>query len=410
MNVEPSWEVRPNWRKLVTPQLLRDRPVYKWFVYPHSFDKQLVEDLLQEMHLEAGASVWDPFVGAGTTILACKGKGLTTYGSDLLPLSTFISHAKTRTYDVERIRSAFDLFDYRVQKDTIDRFASIHIVEKSIPLKIRIRISSLLDQIETMETTLRPFFTTALLNILEGLSYSVKSGGWLRLDFDKEIKELFVKELFIAQVGRMILDLQSDERQTDELPAATVWRDDARYTQLTSPVDGIITSPPYLNRHDYTRVFALELALIGVATDQELKAVRYGTLRSHVEARDPELPMAGYQELPALRQALDNIGQQGTNDYRVPRMISGYFEDMFHVLQATSRNLVSHGRAAFVIGDVRFSGVMIPVTDLLVELGRNAGLIPEKVLIARYRGNSAQQMAVYGRKESKESVIIFRKP
>ena len=61
-------------------------------------------------------------------------------------------------------------------------------------------------------------------------------------------------------------------------------------------------------------------------------------------------------------------------------------------------------------GDVAESIVMIPVDLIVAEIGRNLRLEPEKIIVARYRGNSAQQMGVYGREEARESVIIFRKP
>lgn len=406
--MQPIWEDRLHWRRLVTPQLTRNRPVYRWFVYPHSFDKQLVEQLLQEMGLDPGAKVWDPFVGAGTTVLACKEKGITAWGSDLLPLSILVSQAKVGDYDLESVSAALNAFIYRIQKGTRDRFAHIPVVEKALPHRIRIRVSSLLDQIEKLDESLQPFFMIALLGILGDVSCAVKSGGWLRLDTSKEVKDADVKRLFVQRTKQMLADLHTIQ-QVNPPPGVNLWIGDARTERLRIPVDGIITSPPYLNRHDYTRVFALELALVSVADGQELKALRYNTLRSHVEARVPQLPTDGYREPALLRQCLGEIERRGANDRRVPGMIRGYFEDMFHVLKTARENLIPGGRAAFVLGDVRFSGVMIPVTELVIELGCNIGLTPEKVIVARYRGNSSQQMGSYGREGAKESVVIFRR-
>jgi len=190
-----------------------------------------------------------------------------------------------------------------------------------------------------------------------------------------------------------------------------VWIGDARFERLPQPVNAVITSPAYLNRHDYTRVFALELALVAVNTDKELKELRYQTLRSHVEARAPKQSKPnGYQPPMLLDKVLKDIEARGTNNTRIPETIRGYFEDMYHMLMSTRENLEPGGIAAFVLGNTRFSGVMIPVDLIVVEIGRNLRLEPEKIIVARYRGNSAQQMGVYGREEARESVIIFRKP
>jgi len=90
-------------------------------------------------------------------------------------------------------------------------------------------------------------------------------------------------------------------------------------------------------------------------------------------------------------------------------MIVGYFEDMQLVMQNIARNLRPGGVAALVVGNTRFSGVMIPVDKILTAMGPETGLTPEQIIVTRYRGNSAQQMGAFGREPARESVVIFRK-
>jgi hypothetical protein len=52
--------------------------------------------------------------------------------------------------------------------------------------------------------------------------------------------------------------------------------------------------------------------------------------------------------------------------------------------------------------------VPITVDELTAEVGEQAGLKCEKLLVARYRGNSAQQMGKHGRNPSRESVVVFQ--
>ncbi len=408
-NITMVAEERPAWRKLVTPALTRARPVHRWYLYPHSFDSDLVKDVLAQMGIRPGHRVWDPFVGAGTTVLACRDLGIEAFGSDLLPLSIVVSQAKLSSYSHAALSWAAQKFDYRIQPGSVDRFAQIPIVTRSISARIRVRVSSLLDQILRLPSDVRPFFMIALLGILEDLSYTIKSGGWLRLDMTKDIREAAVRELFETRVQAMLEDVPSDPRYCHPDCSERVWLADARTERFETPVDAIVTSPPYPNRHDYTRIFALELALLQVADAEELKQLRYRSLRSHVEARDPDLPMDQYCEPQRLQDCLERVAAINTRDRRVHRMLRGYFQDMYHVLHSVHENLARGGKAAFVLGDVRFAGVIIPVNDLVGEIGAAVGLRPLKLVVARRRGNSAQQMRVYGRQEARESVIFFER-
>jgi hypothetical protein len=62
-----------------------------------------------------------------------------------------------------------------------------------------------------------------------------------------------------------------------------------------------------------------------------------------------------------------------------------------------------------VVSNVRFAGVMIPVNEILSEAGEQVGLKPKAIWIARYRGNSSQQMKEYKRNPSRESIAVWKK-
>lgn len=102
--------------------------------------------------------------------------------------------------------------------------------------------------------------------------------------------------------------------------------------------------------------------------------------------------------------------KKNTEDIRVPRMLKGYFADLFYSLKEIARVLRRGGRAAIVIGNVQYAGICLPVDEIAGKLGQRAGLELERIVVARYRGNSAQQMGLYGRRPARESVVMFRKP
>jgi hypothetical protein len=62
-----------------------------------------------------------------------------------------------------------------------------------------------------------------------------------------------------------------------------------------------------------------------------------------------------------------------------------------------------------VVDNVRFDGEMIPVDLILCDMAERVGFKTEAIWIARYKGNSSQQMGRYGRVPVRESVLIWRK-
>jgi len=172
--------------------------------------------------------------------------------------------------------------------------------------------------------------------------------------------------------------------------------------------DGLIASPPYPNRHDYSRVFAVELLLALLDVDG-LFRLRYRSFRSHVEARSVVEP-AGYSAPRALAHALHALACAQVTNRRVRPMVAGYFKDMWTHLRAVRPLLRRGARLAYVVGNVRHAGVMVPVDSILVSLARRAGYRFEGAWIIRERGNSAQQMGTFGREPARESVVFFRRP
>ena len=68
------------------------------------------------------------------------------------------------------------------------------------------------------------------------------------------------------------------------------------------------------------------------------------------------------------------------------------------------------GMAAFVLGNTRWGGIVVPVDHLVLRLAEEAGLKPERVMVTRMKGNSPQQMQRYGRIPVRESIVVVRKP
>jgi hypothetical protein len=170
----------------------------------------------------------------------------------------------------------------------------------------------------------------------------------------------------------------------------------------------LITSPPYVNRYDYTRSYSLELCFAFVRNFEELKALRFGILRSHIEARVQPDERPRHHAVQEVLQALEQRRRR-LNNPRIPAMIAGYFVDMERVIQEWARILAPNAWVVMVVDNVRFDGEMIPVDLILCDMAERVGFETEAIWIARYKGNSSQQMGRYGRVPVRESVLIWRK-
>lgn len=179
-----------------------------------------------------------------------------------------------------------------------------------------------------------------------------------------------------------------------------------RARQLPDP-DGtytaVITSPPYPNRHDYTRVFGVELMFEFLDWEAN-RALRHQSFHSHPEARPKRPPAEDYVAPEGLERSVEHL-----EDARIQRMLRGYFLDMHLCLREIVRVCRGGAKIAFVVGNARYGGKALLVDEFTAELGERAGLACEEIRAVRWRGNSAQQMGKYGRVASRESVVIFKK-
>jgi len=396
---------------LVSPQGNQHIPVHNWYPYKHGYSRGLAAYLIKTFDLSAGAWVLDPFCGGGTTLLTCKELGINARGFDILPFSVFLSNVKVGSYDgAELVRKLNTL----KRNDTaaycnIASLPDIPIIRKAFTPdteKTLLTLKSKIDCISNLNT--RAFFKLAFLSILEPVSNTSKAGGFLRI-VKRDISPELIEQLFFKKASSMLNDvIEGNKSKQYGKVSVTARIGDARKLPTERKFDAVITSPPYPNRHDYTRIYSLEMVFDFVSSNDQLKRVRYETLRSHVEARR-KYEARGYEKPTVLENLIAKVRVNGTNNPQVIGMLEGYFEDMYLCLSEINRCLKQKGRVCFVVSNVRFAGVNIVVDEILSEIGCQVNLNPVEIWAVRYRGNSSQQMRDYQRMPSRESIIIWEK-
>jgi hypothetical protein len=133
-------------------------------------------------------------------------------------------------------------------------------------------------------------------------------------------------------------------------------------------------------------------------------------LRSHIEVKQEVGDLSPHEALTEVLEclALKNQIKKLNND-RIPIMLVAYFVDMHKVIQEWYRVCAKGAVVVMVVDNVRFEGEHIPVDLILCDLAEREGFEVEKIMVARYKGNSSQQMGKYGRFPVRESITIWRK-
>jgi hypothetical protein len=282
----------------------------------------------------------------------------------------------------------------------------------------------------------------ALLCILESISYTRKDGQYLRWDHRsgrRQGKKIFDKgkilpfdEAICAKLNDMAFDLQAGDVPDDmfakpvtKMGEVTLHAGSCLHilpTLKSVAYDCIITSPPYCNRYDYTRTYALELALQGI-TEHGLGKLRQDMLSCTVENRvknlaemnqewDKAIHAADQQELlQGILAYLDAEKDRGSlNNTGIPRMVRGYFYEMACVIAECGRVLKSNGRFVMVNDNVRYAGVGISVDIILSDIAQKLGFEVVNILVLpNGKGNSSQQMGAHGRESLRKCVYVWRK-
>jgi DNA modification methylase len=405
----------PRLARLVSYVGNKSVPILRLYRFKEAFSLGLVNHFLDRFNATSSDLVFDPFAGMGTTLFGAMLRGLPSLGIERLPTAAFVSKTLPRFLLLEpgSIASTFERLE-----NSIDQFEPATIADDVSIIKVAFEEPRLTvlrkwkTAIETLQTPLKEIFTLLFLSILESTSYASNDGQFLRLKPHKRL--VAPSEALLRKVSQAEADLIAMQH---------MWGDRAHYIEnLPILCEGdardlsnvefpkkptiIITSPPYPNRYDYSRSYCLELCFRFVKNFEELKAVRFGILRSHIESRAEETDQPCH---PVIAEVMQNLQGRKLNNPRIPIMLTAYFVDMEKCIREWSRVLAPGAKVAMVVDNVRFEGQLVPVDLVLSDIAERYGFLIDEIVIARYKGNSSQQMGRFGRIPVRESITVWSK-
>jgi len=341
-------------KKLVTFVPNKKEPMHNWYYYKEGFSREFVEWCINRFKITNKHTVLDPFCGVGTTPLTCKQNGIKSIGFDCSPLCTFVSRVKTTDYDITELEKIRDeVLGWSPEKSDVPNNKWLKIAFNKKVLQDIISYKTRLFEMKDVKT--RNFLILALMNASMMSSYVEKDGAFLKVK-KKHVPPL--KKAFDYSVKKMV-----KEYRKTEVPKTEVRIDvcDARNMDLKDEeVDFIITSPPYLNKIEYTQIYRTEYALFFD------------------------------QPKTRIHSAIENDEEK-------------YFNDMRKVLTEMKR--VCKGKASIVIGGGCFPDRVVEVDRSVARMAEQIGWIVDDILIARHSWCTRSRTMKVG--AMRESVILL---
>jgi DNA modification methylase len=446
-------------RQLVSFQANKTETLHSWLKYREGFSTGLVEALIEELGLTGNDRLLDPFAGSATTLLTAKMLGIDAVGVELLPHCQLAWEAKSQAfeYDLDELRLMRRMLEESDPSTVDEPFPHLLITESAFPPEVEERLMAYDRWLERLDlsSAARAMGKFLLMTILEEVSYTRKDGQYLRWDGraakiiaqnqkraaqgKKTIQGIDkgalpdVKQLLLEKLNRIIIDIGKLQREAPPPSQQSLIAGNTLYTLPTMAAEqfaAVITSPPYANRYDYTRTYALELAYLGVA--EEIFNLRQNQLSCTVENKSKEDKLAAFYAsigaseryerimrvvrndaaLNEINAALAARNKRGdVNNRGVLNMIRHYFTELTFVFAELHRVCRPGAAVVFVNDNVRYAGEVIPVDALSGSLAEQVGFVVEKIYVLPQRkGNSSQQMGKFGREPLRKSITIWRKP
>jgi DNA modification methylase len=432
-------------RSLVSFQANKGRAVYRWFKYKEAFSAGLVEYLLNRWRV-SGELLLDPFAGVGTALFAAAEHGMRSEGIELLPIGQRVISTRQLTAwdlqqsDIEAIARWAAKHPWK-STNTAHSINELRITKGAYPPETFEAMGRYIAALEQENDRVRAVLFFALLCILEVISYTRKDGQYLRWDYRsgrRQGKKVFDKgeilsfeNAIAAKLAEIVTDLRAADAPQDLFAQSRKRADITLHAGsclellpklAPDSCDCIITSPPYCNRYDYTRTYALELALLGV-DEAGLAKLRQEMLSCTVENRAKDLlamnaawqrALSAADRQALLQKILAYLNSQREmdllNNNGIPRMVRGYFYEMACVIAECARVLKRHAPLIMVNDNVRYAGASVSVDIILSELARELGFEVENILVLpNGKGNSSQQMGAHGRDPLRKCVYLWRK-
>lgn len=290
----PLTQLYLNWTEKELPERERTKHVHRLHPYLGKYIPQLVEIFLRKF-FAAGQTVLDPFAGSGTTLVQANELGINVIGYDVSAFNVILMRAKTSNYDLVRAESEIKNILSKVEKITQSSYYQVNMFDEFFPQEI-ISVDNqflkewfapqALRELLTFHSLIPDYQYQDLLKVI--LSRSARSARLTThfdLDFPKkpQIEPYYCYKhsrtcqptttafQFIRRYGLDTVARIKEYARLQTNSRIEIHHQDSSTAQIP-PVDGVITSPPYVGLIDYHEQHRYAYELLGLE-DRRLEEI-----------------------------------------------------------------------------------------------------------------------------------------
>lgn len=379
--------------------------IHNWYKFTAGFSYKLVDLIIDGMENKP-TSIYEPFAGCGTTLVAAQKKRIHSIGNESQQLMCNIINAKLN-WDIER-NSCLQYLNY-IENYVLSKITSDHILKECHDLLKSLYDKNTLKTLYLIRDAIKAindekyelFFNLALSQTLHKAAFHPIAVPYI-VRSKKLANSGNAWEKFIAITNQMLNDLDTMPHHNRY---ADVYKADSRKINPhigSDSCDLCITSPPYLNNLDYGEVSKVHTHFFGITnnwhdiTEIVRKELVTGAT-THYKDCDFDLEFFRLSEFalsnPSLMRELEmryeylkkySNERHGKKSFHL--LMMHYFEDMFYVLKEMRRILKSNSKAYLILGDSAPYGVYIPTTQFLGEIALSIGFSEYRIDKIRSRG------------------------
>ena len=357
--------------------------------YPAKFIPQLVERLMDDYITNGAASVNDPFMGCGTTIVSAVSRGFHASGTDINKVAHLMTETKATPIAPDYLDRKIKKFLSKVLSSrdeqglfTADQIQP-HIPEKHLERidywfteEARDELGKILSLIHCEDDlAVQSFLFVAFSHVLK--TCSIWSQGSTKPTRDLKKRSTLPHDA----IRRHLLKMLKGNAQFYTVVPPQVRNSPDKYLNVqfgsakVQPVSGnsidlIVSSSPYVTSYEYADLHQLSTLWLNLADD--LKEYRKEFIGTSYKQ---------YEDKPLSSQIASNIvAEMLPKSQKKAKEIEAFFIDMQDVFNESYRILKPGGRCCYVIGNTKLKGVDILNAEAFAESLQQSGFKLDKLI------------------------------
>jgi len=358
---------------------------HDWYPYLEGFSSSFVSSVF-EKYLSNAKKILDPFSGIGTTPIYLTINGIKSYYCEVNPVLQHLVISKSQVLNLDRIEKIklinkiekikknlknLNLENQDIELDKNYKFLfNKSIFFESSNYLLTLKLKSFSRKIN--DKLLKSLFDIAVYSSLLSASL-LKRAGDVRFKTKKDLKNKKIPSILKLVTEKLDLIQRDLERinKTKVTPKLICINSKDLINIKSEKLDGVITSPPYLNGTNYFRNTKLELWYMEHINEKiSLRDFRNETITAGINDVSSKTNKEVISEVKILYEKL----KKNSYDRRIPQMVSDYFFDMKKVAQGLKKQVKKNGILCIDIGDSIYNKIHVQTDELLIKIFSNLNI------------------------------------